>query len=62
MDDYLFDSNVERCKVVFEKTHYLEIFNYSVRMILPTTTLMTPVQAMLRWHSLLPLLVAFDQS
>ncbi|GAP87538.1 putative Mg2+ transporter -like Zinc transport protein [Rosellinia necatrix] len=29
MDDYLFDSNVNACKVVHEKTHYLEIFNYS---------------------------------
>ncbi|KAI1179990.1 hypothetical protein F4777DRAFT_356362 [Nemania sp. FL0916] len=29
MDDYLFDSNVDSCKVVYEKTHYLEIFNYS---------------------------------
>ncbi|KAI0914477.1 hypothetical protein F4824DRAFT_472126 [Ustulina deusta] len=29
MDDYLFNSNVEACKVVTEKTHYLEIFNYS---------------------------------
>ncbi|KAI3337470.1 hypothetical protein HD806DRAFT_40700 [Xylariaceae sp. AK1471] len=29
MDDYLFDSNVDNCKVVTERTHYLEIFNYS---------------------------------
>ncbi|KAI1818729.1 hypothetical protein GGS20DRAFT_2357 [Poronia punctata] len=29
MDDYLFDVNVDRCKVVEERTHYLEIFNYS---------------------------------
>ncbi|RYC63258.1 hypothetical protein CHU98_g2944 [Xylaria longipes] len=29
MDDYLFDGNVRNCKVVLEKTHYLEIFNYS---------------------------------
>ncbi|KAI0481436.1 hypothetical protein F4859DRAFT_419704 [Xylaria cf. heliscus] len=29
MDDYLFDTNVRACKVVLEKTHYLEIFNYS---------------------------------
>ncbi|RWA14033.1 hypothetical protein EKO27_g1090 [Xylaria grammica] len=29
MDDYLFDSHVKACTVVREKTHYLEIFNYS---------------------------------
>ncbi|KAI8626862.1 hypothetical protein F5Y19DRAFT_466149 [Xylariaceae sp. FL1651] len=29
MDDYLFDTNVKACKVVFEQTHYLEIYNYS---------------------------------
>ncbi|TRX91771.1 hypothetical protein FHL15_007324 [Xylaria flabelliformis] len=29
MDDYLFDANVRGCRVVLEKTHYLEIFNYS---------------------------------
>ncbi|KAI1365175.1 hypothetical protein F5Y08DRAFT_187796 [Xylaria arbuscula] len=29
MDDYLFESNVRGCRVVAEKTHYLEIFNYS---------------------------------
>ncbi|KAH8162992.1 hypothetical protein CIB48_g5256 [Xylaria polymorpha] len=29
MDDYLFDTDVRACKVVTEKTHYLEIFNYS---------------------------------
>ncbi|TGJ84275.1 hypothetical protein E0Z10_g4476 [Xylaria hypoxylon] len=29
MDDYLFDSNVKACTVVSEKTHYLELFNYS---------------------------------
>ncbi|KAI1122952.1 hypothetical protein F5Y10DRAFT_252924 [Nemania abortiva] len=29
MDDYLFDTNVGACRVVPEKTHYLEAFNYS---------------------------------
>ncbi|KAI0096335.1 hypothetical protein GGR51DRAFT_32538 [Nemania sp. FL0031] len=29
MDDYLFDTNVEGCRVVPEKTHYFEAFNYS---------------------------------
>ncbi|KAI2637426.1 hypothetical protein GGS21DRAFT_476911 [Xylaria nigripes] len=29
MDDYLFDIHVEHCLVVSEKTHYLEVFNYS---------------------------------
>ncbi|KAI1351627.1 hypothetical protein F5Y01DRAFT_282160 [Xylaria sp. FL0043] len=29
MEDYLFDSNVRACRVVQERTHYLEIFNYS---------------------------------
>ncbi|KAI0395288.1 hypothetical protein F5Y17DRAFT_465756 [Xylariaceae sp. FL0594] len=29
MDDYLFESSVSKCKVVEERTHYLEIFNYS---------------------------------
>ena len=30
MDDYLFQTNVDRCKQVEEVTHYLEIFSYSV--------------------------------
>ncbi|KAL3428102.1 hypothetical protein PVAG01_01611 [Phlyctema vagabunda] len=29
MDDYMFKANVDRCKVVHEATHYLEIFSYS---------------------------------
>ncbi|RDW71138.1 hypothetical protein BP6252_07701 [Coleophoma cylindrospora] len=29
MDDYLFETNVNRCKVVAEQTNYLEIFSYS---------------------------------
>ncbi|KAI1168646.1 hypothetical protein F5B18DRAFT_595945 [Nemania serpens] len=29
MDDYLFDSNVKACAVVQEKSHYIEVFNYS---------------------------------
>lgn len=35
MDDYLFNSNVKDSRVVSEKTHYLEAFNYSVCEILP---------------------------
>lgn len=30
MDDYLFYTNVDRCKQVEEATSYLEIFKYSV--------------------------------
>lgn len=35
MDDYMFRYYVDECRVVKEDTHYLEIFNYSVRTHAP---------------------------
>ncbi len=32
MDDYMFRAHVLSCRNVAEKTSYLEIFNYSVRL------------------------------
>lgn len=34
MDDYMFKYFVDECRVVEEKTSYIEIFNYSVSSIL----------------------------
>lgn len=34
MDDYMFKFFVDECRVVEEKTSYIEIFNYSVSCIL----------------------------
>lgn len=32
MDDYMFHSHVNECRVVHEATSYVEIFNYTVRL------------------------------
>lgn len=34
MDDYMFKFFVDECRVVEEKTSYIEIFNYSVSCVL----------------------------